>query len=53
MDDPKAIWYVQMAFLTRSLSLITIFDGDEPRSRRRFEVKNALFWRRESNSLPF
>ncbi|WP_404996871.1 hypothetical protein [Caldifermentibacillus hisashii] len=29
-----------------------IFD-DEPCSRRRFEVKNALFWRRESNSSPF
>ncbi|WP_161522372.1 hypothetical protein [Caldibacillus thermoamylovorans] len=29
-----------------------IFD-DETCSRRRFEVKNALFWRRESNSSPF
>ncbi|MEK0291625.1 hypothetical protein P5F77_14285 [Caldifermentibacillus hisashii] len=29
-----------------------IFD-DETCSRRRFEVKNTLFWRRESNSSPF
>ncbi|MGG3688895.1 hypothetical protein [Caldifermentibacillus hisashii] len=45
--------------MATSLVLVTIlrrktpiFD-DEPYSRRRFEVKNALFWRRESNSSPF
>ncbi|MCM3798324.1 hypothetical protein M4A92_06585 [Caldibacillus thermoamylovorans] len=27
--------------------------GDEPRSRRRFDLKNALFWRRERISSPF
>ncbi|MEN0661247.1 hypothetical protein NST11_18105 [Caldifermentibacillus hisashii] len=27
--------------------------GDETLSRRRFEVKNARFWRRESISSPF
>jgi hypothetical protein len=43
LDDPKAIWYVQMAFLTRSLSLITIFDGDEPRSRHCFEAEKTNF----------
>ncbi|MEN0665547.1 hypothetical protein [Caldifermentibacillus hisashii] len=31
----------------------TLFFDDEPSSRRRFEVKNALFWRREPNSSPF
>ncbi|WP_368975978.1 hypothetical protein NST61_05510 [Caldifermentibacillus hisashii] len=27
--------------------------GDEPCSRRHFDLKNTLFWRRESNSSPF
>ena len=39
--------------------LVTIFQwkthyfDDEPRSRHRFEVKKALFWRRASFSSPF
>ncbi|MBU5340966.1 hypothetical protein [Caldifermentibacillus hisashii] len=31
----------------------TLYFGDEHRSRHRFEVKNALFWRRASFSSPF
>ena len=27
--------------------------GDEPRSRRRFEAGNSIFWRRASFSSPF
>ncbi|MCB5934799.1 hypothetical protein LJB62_07595 [Bacillus sp. DFI.2.34] len=45
--------------MATSLVLVTVLRrktpifGDEPRSRRHFEVKNGLFWRRESNSSPF
>ncbi|MDL0421910.1 hypothetical protein QPM05_17895 [Caldibacillus thermoamylovorans] len=30
-----------------------LYFGDEPCSRHRFEVKNALLWRRDPNSSPF
>ncbi|MEK6456058.1 hypothetical protein [Caldifermentibacillus hisashii] len=45
--------------MTTSLVLVAIFGwellnfDDEIRSRHRFEVKKALFWRRESISSPF
>ncbi|WP_270578666.1 hypothetical protein [Caldibacillus thermoamylovorans] len=45
--------------MTTSLVLVAIFGwelldfDDETRSRHRFEVKKALFWRRESISSPF
>ncbi|MCB5935748.1 hypothetical protein LJB62_12525 [Bacillus sp. DFI.2.34] len=45
--------------LTTRLVLVAIFGwellnfDDETRSRHRFEVKNARFWRRESISSPF
>ncbi|WP_404996344.1 hypothetical protein [Caldifermentibacillus hisashii] len=43
---------------TRPLLVVTFarktpFFGDETQSRHHFEVKNALFWRRASNSSPF
>ncbi|MDL0421974.1 hypothetical protein P5F77_17195 [Caldifermentibacillus hisashii] len=31
----------------------TPYFGDETNSRRRFEVRNALFWRRDRISSPF
>ncbi|MCM3053963.1 hypothetical protein [Caldibacillus thermoamylovorans] len=43
---------------TRSI-LVTVLSrktptfGDETKSRRRFEVRNALFWRRDRISSPF
>jgi len=46
-------------FLATSLILVTIFGwkmlnlGDEPHSRRHFEVKNAQFWRRALFSSLF
>jgi len=48
-----------LIFLATSLILVTVFGrkplnfGDEACSRHRFEAKNALFWRRDSFSLPF
>ncbi|MEN0649235.1 hypothetical protein NSQ82_09410 [Caldifermentibacillus hisashii] len=35
------------------LSRKTCYFGDEPRSRRHFEEKIALFWRRTPFSSPF
>ncbi|MEL3957299.1 hypothetical protein NST17_08810 [Caldifermentibacillus hisashii] len=35
------------------LSRKTCYFGDEPRSRRHFEPKNLLFWRRTPFSSPF
>ncbi|WP_363551501.1 hypothetical protein [Caldifermentibacillus hisashii] len=41
------------------VNLVTIWSrktpyfGDETKSRRRFEVRNALFWRRDRISSPF
>ncbi|WP_152641941.1 hypothetical protein [Caldibacillus thermoamylovorans] len=41
------------------VNLVTIWSrktpyfGDETNSRRRFEVRNALFWRRDRISSPF
>ncbi|MEL3956587.1 hypothetical protein NST17_05095 [Caldifermentibacillus hisashii] len=45
--------------MTTRIKLVTILGrktpnfGDEPCSRRRFDLKNALFWRRERISSPF
>ncbi|MEN0649954.1 hypothetical protein NSQ82_13130 [Caldifermentibacillus hisashii] len=46
-------------FLATRVNLVTILSrktpyfGDETNSRRRFEVENALFWRRDQISSPF
>ncbi|WP_404997058.1 hypothetical protein [Caldifermentibacillus hisashii] len=39
--------------LVTVLSRKTCYFGDEPRSRRHFEKKKALFWRRALVSSPF
>ncbi|WP_227203045.1 hypothetical protein [Caldibacillus sp. 210928-DFI.2.18] len=39
--------------LVAILSRKTCYFGDEPRSRRHFEKKKALFWRRALISSPF
>ncbi|WP_404996760.1 hypothetical protein [Caldifermentibacillus hisashii] len=45
--------------MTTSPDLVTIlrretpFFGDETRSRRHFEARNAIFWRRNPISSPF
>ncbi|WP_346208184.1 hypothetical protein NSS91_04035 [Caldifermentibacillus hisashii] len=57
---------ISSSFLVENLSilatkpnLVTVlrrkmhYFDDEPRSRHRFEAKNALFWRRDSFSSPF
>ncbi|WP_368974238.1 hypothetical protein NST61_13135 [Caldifermentibacillus hisashii] len=45
--------------MAKRVNLVTIWSrktpyfGDETNSRRRFEVRNALFWRRDRISSPF
>ncbi|MED4851145.1 hypothetical protein P9386_04665 [Caldifermentibacillus hisashii] len=41
------------SILVTDLSRKTPTFGDETNSRRRFEVENALFWRRNQFSSPF
>ncbi|WP_041844891.1 hypothetical protein, partial [Caldibacillus thermoamylovorans] len=49
----------KVVFLATRLNLVTIlsretpFFGDEPRSRRHFEPRNPIFWRRDLFSSPF
>jgi hypothetical protein len=52
-------WAGKLTFLTTRLILVTIlswetyFFDDETYSRHHFEVRNALFWRRDLFSSPF
>ncbi|WP_368985653.1 hypothetical protein NST54_15660 [Caldifermentibacillus hisashii] len=59
--DPfsSPFWGEKLHFLTTSPVLVTIlgretpFFGDEPESRRRYEVEKAHIWRRAPFSSPF
>ncbi|MBU5341501.1 hypothetical protein [Caldifermentibacillus hisashii] len=49
----KVMFLATKPFLVTILSRETPFFGDEPRSRRRFGVRNSIFWRRAAFSSPF
>ncbi|MCB7071664.1 hypothetical protein LIZ76_17290, partial [Caldibacillus sp. 210928-DFI.2.22] len=52
-------WGEKVVFLAARLNLVTIlsretpFFGDETLSRRHFEPRNPIFWRRDLFSSPF